>query len=581
MKGMFKRALGVVASMALAATGVMALTGAAEATVRNECGENKAACTITLTGSAAQITNHKFKYVKVASYDVYGASPQETLTLVTNPKIYSKVVKAVESATNKTVPTDDADTKVDPLAWAQQQDSPALDQSETEPWFGTDGSTRRFADSLRGLLVDNELSDADDVLTVTDPNTEGNVTATFTFTSPGLYLILDQTAIDSKPAEEDKNPVAGSTRAVPILAGTELTLNSGTANEKRYAEGTAEMKNDVLTIDKTVNGSDHDSVQVGDYAKYQISTQIPQYAGYKVDGYRFTITDKFKDDAPLQYVSNDENHPLTVTVNGQELTKDVDYTVNGFTDESKTFTIDLTSYIVRTSAAEVPATDETFINADLAGAEVMVTYYAVVTDSTPAEGAINTATVTYPNDPTDNTEYDELPSPEAKVFNFDYTISKVDHVTGDKLQGATFAIYEKGSGNFLQKSTTGKDGVVKFYGLKGSEKGVTYTIKEIAAPAGYVNVGVKFDVTIKAKIEGENANAHVASVTYETDGDTWNLVSGDNSAMVTVENVKSVTQLPLTGAAGTMLFTVLGLLIAGTGALVYVKSRNVKHVLRG
>ena len=39
--------------------------------------------------------------------------------------------------------------------------------------------------------------------------------------------------------------------------------------------------------------------------------------------------------------------------------------------------------------------------------------------------------------------------------------------------------------------------------------------------------------------------------------------------------------LPLTGAAGTMLFTVLGLLIAGAGALVYMKSRSVKHMLRG
>ena len=48
-----------------------------------------------------------------------------------------------------------------------------------------------------------------------------------------------------------------------------------------------------------------------------------------------------------------------------------------------------------------------------------------------------------------------------------------------------------------------------------------------------------------------------------------------------VTNVKKVTQLPLTGAAGTMLFTVLGLLIAGAGALVYMKSRNVKHALRG
>ena len=50
---------------------------------------------------------------------------------------------------------------------------------------------------------------------------------------------------------------------------------------------------------------------------------------------------------------------------------------------------------------------------------------------------------------------------------------------------------------------------------------------------------------------------------------------------VTVNNVKSITELPLTGAAGTALFTVLGLLIAGAGALVYMKSRSVERMLRG
>ena len=36
-----------------------------------------------------------------------------------------------------------------------------------------------------------------------------------------------------------------------------------------------------------------------------------------------------------------------------------------------------------------------------------------------------------------------------------------------------------------------------------------------------------------------------------------------------------------TSAAPTALFTMLGLLIASAGALVYMKSRNVKHALRG
>ncbi|MDB6498668.1 LPXTG cell wall anchor domain-containing protein [Bifidobacterium pseudocatenulatum] len=41
-----------------------------------------------------------------------------------------------------------------------------------------------------------------------------------------------------------------------------------------------------------------------------------------------------------------------------------------------------------------------------------------------------------------------------------------------------------------------------------------------------------------------------------------------------VKNVKNVTQLPLTGAAGTTLFTVVALLVAGAGVTVALKSRQ-------
>ena len=64
--------------------------------------------------------------------------------------------------------------------------------------------------------------------------------------------------------------------------------------------------------------------------------------------------------------------------------------------------------------------------------------------------------------------------------------------------------------------------------------------------------------------------------------DAFKLASQDSQTKaITVTNVRNITELPLTGAAGTMLFTVLGLLIAGAGALVYMKSRSVKHALRG
>ena len=67
-----------------------------------------------------------------------------------------------------------------------------------------------------------------------------------------------------------------------------------------------------------------------------------------------------------------------------------------------------------------------------------------------------------------------------------------------------------------------------------------------------------------------------ASVTFEPDA-LRQVQPVDNTtanATATVLNVKNVTQLPLTGAAGTVLFTVVALLVGGAGVAVAVKSRR-------
>ena len=109
---------------------------------------------------------------------------------------------------------------------------------------------------------------------------------------------------------------------------------------------------------------------------------------------------------------------------------------------------------------------------------------------------------------------------------------------------------------------------------------------ETEPASGYTDMDVSFTVDIVPMFDEDGV---LTDVTYTIDGDTWGLVD-DNGTIdqsdkthvtVGVENVENITQLPLTGAAGTMLFTVLGLLFAGASALVYMKSRNVKHALRG
>ncbi|WP_307997815.1 SpaH/EbpB family LPXTG-anchored major pilin [uncultured Bifidobacterium sp.] len=566
---MFKRALAGVAAAALAATGLALSAGAANAAVATDDGTNT---TVTLNAEyAAQFTGHTYKAIKIADYDVYGESPNQFFTLKTVDGIKTQVTAAVNAAiAPETVPTDPAG--IDPLVWAQQQDHVKLDKSVDSPYLG-DGTTRKFADALRDSIGDSASplvgpNDAQEgsagTITV-----EGK-TAEITFNSPGLWLILDQSKVDAT------DTATGSSKAVPMLVGTPLTINKTNTSEGTViSNGTANVKNQVVSIAKTV---DDNTVQRGENAKCTLNTNIPNYVGYKVQGYSFTITDEFDDGAPMEYVSG----TLHVSVDGTELTVDDEYTVTGFDQSSKTFTVDLSEYIVQQGfGADEPGENDTFTDAALVGKSVTVTYEAKVTGPTGPTGVLNTPSLTYPNDPTSNESKDTVPGPGVKVFNFDYTIVKKDKTTGAALEGATFVIYRADGGsadNALQTVTTDRDGRATFAGL---EDDVKYVIEETGAPAGYLDVDLKFNLEIDATIEGEHENAEVKDVTYEVTGDVPDLVVDGNTSTVTVNNVKSITELPLTGAAGTALFTVLGLLIAGAGALVYMKSRSVKHALRG
>ena len=516
--------------------------------------------TITLNATSAdQLTGHTFKAVKVASYDVYGTAPNQSVTLKTEDGFKTDIAKYLKYTGTG-----------DPLAWAQQQDQAKLDKSATSPWLG-DGTTRGLADQLASKATTE----------ATPALSSDNKQATFTLDSPGLWLIVDQVVTGK------------SSKALPILAGTKLTINNTV-----YSSGSIDMKNQTASVSKTVTDQ---TVAAGQDASYTITTKVPNYVGYKVNGYQFTVSDKFAHNAPLAYKTG----TLKVTVDNKQLRAGTDYTVAGFDATSKTFIIDLSGYIKAEGfGTGTPADDSKFTNAGLVGKNVTVEYKATVTGSTGNTGAANTPTIKYPNDPSNNESKQEVPGTPVKVFNFDYTLVKKDKTTGAALEGAKFAIKQNvkdgkylaytpdkdGNGKWSTLDTkpaadatsgvftTGKNGQVTFPALDEGK----YTIEEIAAPNGYVNVGVFFSFTIAANLSGTGADQTAKpSYTIDADGvssDRWGLVSDGSTAEVVVENVKSITQLPLTGGAGTVLFTVVAVLLIGAGVTVGVKSRKASAI---
>lgn len=151
---------------------------------------------------------------------------------------------------------------------------------------------------------------------------------------------------------------------------------------------------------------------------------------------------------------------------------------------------------------------------------------------------------------------------------------------GTKAEGEKVAFVKVSDGTYRlpytdEEATTVTDlttentkGVFVLQGLKAS---TTYTVVETGVPDGY-NSAFKGSFTFKTAADAEGSIS-------EFTGDAYKLAEQDENGKITVMNVKNITQLPLTGAAGATLFAAIAVLLAGAAAAVHAKSRSTKHML--
>ena len=302
---------------------------------------------------------------------------------------------------------------------------------------------------------------------------------------------------------------------------------------------------DVDVNDKTVN--------VGDTVDFTVSAAVPASAA-NYDVYPFTITDTASKGLKVA-----ETNTFKVQVDG----KDVDAAL---------YKVEQTG-----SAAVGTTTTITFASAkSLADKTIVVSYTGVVTKDalTGLDGSVDNKAKITTNGGTSGEG-----KTESKTYGFQFKKIGVDD-DANALAGAQFVVKKK-DGKFLKQDTeskawssvddqtnatvftSGADGLVQFKGLAAGD----YTVMETSAPNGYAqNFRVTFDVSI----------AENGTVTFKQDL-LHQVTLPTDDQIATVKNVKSITQLPLTGAAGTTLFTVVALLVAGAGVTVAVKSRQRTH----
>ena len=294
---------------------------------------------------------------------------------------------------------------------------------------------------------------------------------------------------------------------------------------------------------------DKESVDVGEVVTYTITGKVPDYTGFTT--YTYLITDTMSEG--LTFKKN-----VKVTVGGVDKTSDCAITYDVDENANK-FTV------------SIPVLDKKY---DI-GAEIKVTYTAVVNEKAVAKIENNSATLTYSNDPTDSTSKTTTPPDKETVYSAKIVIDKYAAQADandktHKLAGAQFVLYKEVNGvkqyykwNDTDKKvtwtankeeatvkTTNENGATSFDGLADG----TYYLEEIAAPAGY-NL---LNDPVKVVVNGANATA-------------TNL-----SALTVNEEVanQSGTELPSTGGMGTTIFYVLGgVLMAGAFVLLVVRKR--------
>lgn len=374
----------------------------------------------------------------------------------------------------------------------------------------------------------------------------------------GWYLVTDTF---TKSGETTATTGTPAVVATTVNGLTDLTIVAdkvtGQGNITTVGQFNAKNENPLTPPAKTakvgnvdVNGK---TVNVGDTVNFTVSATVPASAA-NYDVYPFTITDTASKGLKVAATNT-----FKVQVDGRDV-------------DSSLYTVTQTG-----SAAVGTTTTITFASAkSLAGKTIVVSYTGTVTKDalTDLGGSVNNKAMI-----TTNGGDSGEGKTESKTYGFQFKKIGVDN-DANALAGAQFVIKKK-DGKFLKQDTeskawssvddqtnatvftSGADGLVQFKGLAAGD----YTVMETNAPNGYAqNFKVTFDVSI----------AENGTVTFKQDLlHQVTLPIGDQIA--TVKNVKSITQLPLTGAAGITLFTVVALLVAGAGVTVAVKSRQRMH----
>lgn len=411
-----------------------------------------------------------------------------------------------------------------------------------------------------------------------DTFTKAGTEAPFTYTSvkvePGYYLVKDT----------DKNAAALTSPILQVVGDVKVESKSSVPTLTKFVKEDSTQQNG-----KTAD------FEIGEDVTFTLTGTLPSNLA-DFTSYEYSFVDTlskgftFKEIVSVTMPSPADGTPdLTFTEGDYTLTKEAAADTSGHYVGGTTFTLAFQDLL---ATAATKAND--FDPSAYAEKSVVVVYTATVNEKAEIknDGNGNRAKVVYQKSNNKGDGNGNTPDDHTWVFTYKLDSSKVDAKDhSNKLAGAKFRLYNSdksksatiennkitawvdGDGGTEITTEAGKD-----FSIEGLDAD-TYYLRETVAPDGYnlpEGDAAFFKFVITASHEADNQGKGkltelkiAAGTAAATDGD---LASA--TVKMNIENTKG-SALPATGGMGTLVFTVVGVLVmASAGGVLFYRRKN-------
>ena len=532
------------------------------------------------TGATITIMNaqqgHTYKAYKVATFsNVKVSSDGETITsmdinTVENNDLKGALKNAIEGQdyANQTIPDEYAQN---PMAFV------ATFNAATARNFAN-----YFSEGTTGLPT------AESNVTVQESTDGSTPPAEQTMNVPeGWYLVTDVKGDANFKTALVASTVAGKTSFKTDKTEEQNALTDTLGKFYAKAENTAVKPEKLIFTDATyTHAKQTDTVNIGDTLYYQVRTSVPKAASNRED---YTIA--FQDNAYAGlHIDLDSIKVCHAAKSGATGCADSTFTKQ-VTEDNPTRTLvtvtGVSAYVGHYVYLRYAAT----VTAEALNGEVGVLYNEARVNHNNNGWSAWSAAVQY----TGNLKlykYGIENGNDTKLGNVEFTVHRGKDAKSANNPDLTFTkvsdgVYWYDPASASTAVATNAGGLLTLCGLDDDTQDGLYTFVETKTAQGYADNFLP-TFTVQMQLEpssrGMRENPTVENP-LTTDNNVLKLASSwtdssDDTERVRVKNVKSITQLPLTGGAGIILFSVIAALLIAVAAVVTVKIRSVRRELQ-